>query len=192
GPSPGPGLYPEATGDHRRGGSHRGSPRLPGVTFFEFVGTYWWLVFPIGAVFGGSVNGCVKGVRKWDERRRRDRLELARIKYGAQAAAAQEAAAAQAEIDRTLVRHDAVTKPWLAYELDVAKLIDYPLITDMPEPLTVDIHPPKREAEALRPDDPADLADPAYFASYRAALRPSEPAFTVGEYDAGVRRYAAS
>ncbi len=160
------------------------------MTFFEFVGSYWWLVFPIGAVFGGSISAFMKNVRKWDERRRQDRLELARIKYGARAAAAEEAATAQAEIDRTLARHDAVTKRWLEYELDVAKLIDYPLITDMREPLTVDFHRAKREVEALRPQDPAELEDPAYLASYREAVRRYETAFDVAEQEARRRRAA--
>lgn len=160
------------------------------MTFYEFIGSYWWLVFPLGAAFGGSVGAFMKNARKWDERRRRDKLELARIKYGARVAATEQVAATQAEITRTLGRHDAVTRRWLEYELDVAKLIDYPLITDMREPLTVDFHRAKREADTARPADPEELKDPAYLASYRDAVRRYETAFDVAEQEARRRRAA--
>ena len=59
------------------------------MNVWEFIGSYWWLVFPIGGAFGGAIGGFLKNARKWDERRRRDKIELARIKYGARAAEAE-------------------------------------------------------------------------------------------------------
>ncbi|MCM3660056.1 hypothetical protein M3148_03460 [Georgenia satyanarayanai] len=159
------------------------------MSFFEFVGAYWWLVFPLGAAFGGSAGAVVKNVRKWDERRRRDRLELARIKYGARVAAAEQATATRTEVERTVARHDAVNARWLRYELDVAALIDYPLITDMREPLTVDFHRARRDAEAARPEDPEQLlTEPADLAAYREAVRHYETAFDRAEQEARRRR----
>lgn len=159
------------------------------MSFFEFVGAYWWLVFPLGAAFGGSAGAVVKNARKWDERRRRDRLELARIKYGARAEAAERATATRTEVERTLARHDAVNARWLRYELDVAALIDYPLITDMREPLTVDFHRARRDAEAARPADPDELlTEPADLAAYRDAVRGYETAFDRAEQEARRRR----
>ncbi|WP_127125500.1 hypothetical protein [Georgenia sp. SYP-B2076] len=155
---------------------------------FEFIGNYWWLVFPIGGALGGSVRAFTYNARKWDERRRQDKIELARIKYGARAVAAEQAEATQHEIERTLARHHAVSERWLSYELDVAKLIDYPLMTDMREPLTLDFHRAKRDADALRPDDAAELKDPGLLAEYRDAVRRYETAFDLAEQEARRRR----
>ena len=124
------------------------------------------------------------------ERRRQDKLELARIKYGAQAAAAEQQRVTQGEIDRTLARHEAVNRRWLDYELDLAKIIDYPLMTDMREPLTFDFHRAKREVDALRPEDAAELTDSARLAEYREAVRAYEAAFDLAEQEARRRRAA--
>jgi hypothetical protein len=158
------------------------------VDVFEFIGNYWWLVFPIGGALGGSVGAFMRNARKWDERRRQDKIELARIKYGARAAAAEQARVTQGEIDRALARHQAVNKRWLDYELDVAKLIDYPLMTDMREPLTLDFHRAKRDADALRPDDAAELEDPGRLTEYRDAVRHFETTFDLAEQEARRRR----
>ncbi|WP_413449947.1 hypothetical protein AA0Y32_04635 [Georgenia phoenicis] len=159
------------------------------MNLFEFIGDYWWLVFPVGAIFGSSVGAAAKNLRKWDERRRRDRLELARIKYGATAAAAEQATATRTAVERALARHDAVNARWLRYELDIAALIDYPLITDMREPLTVDFHRARRDADAARPDDPDQLLrEPADLAAYQEAVRRYETAFDRAEQEARRRR----
>ena len=55
--------------------------------------------------------------------------------------------------------HDAVNKRWLDYELDVGKLIDYPVMTDVREPLTVAFLRAKREADGLRPAAPGGSQD---------------------------------
>ena len=164
------------------------APRLRRVDPLEFIGNYWWLVFPIGGALGGSVSAFMRNARKWDERRREDKIELARIKYGARAAAAEQARVTQGEIERTLARHQAVNKRWLDYELDVAKLIDYPLMTDMREPLTLDFHRARRDADALRPDDAAELEDPGRLAEYRDAVRHFETTFDLAEQEARRRR----
>jgi hypothetical protein len=158
------------------------------VNVFEFIGNFWWLVFPIGGALGGSVSAFLRNARKWDERRRQDKIELARIKYGARAAAAEQARVTQGEIDRTLARHHAVSKRWLDYELDVAKLIDYPLMTDMREPLTLDFHRAKRDADALAPEDAAELKEPGRLAEYRDAVRRFETTFDLAEQEARRRR----
>ncbi|GAA1643332.1 hypothetical protein [Georgenia ruanii] len=158
------------------------------MNVFEFIGSYWWLVFPIGGALGGTINSIARNARTWDERRRQDKIELARIKYGARAAAAEQAKITQSEIDRTLARHQAANKRWLDYELDVAKLIDYPLMTDMREPLTLDFHRARRDADALRPDDPDELKEPTRLTEYRDAVRRYETAFDLAEQEARRRR----
>jgi hypothetical protein len=45
------------------------------------------------------------------------------------------------------------------HELDVGKLIDFPVMTDVREPLTVAFLRAKREADGLRPAKPEEMAD---------------------------------
>ena len=73
--------------------------------------------------------------------------------------------------------HDAVNRRWLDYELDVGKLIDFPVMTDVREPLTVAFLRAKRQADGLRPEageardgDPA-RGVPGRRARLRARLR---------------------
>jgi hypothetical protein len=97
----------------------------------------------------------------------------------------------QRDVDRIVTAHEEVNRRWLDYELDVAKLIDFPLISDMREPLTVDFHKAKRDADFLRPEDPAhpeELRDPARLAEYREAVRTFEVAFDAAEREAKRRR----
>ncbi|WP_418606855.1 hypothetical protein [Georgenia sp. SUBG003] len=159
--------------------------------FWEFVGSFWWLIFPLGGVIGGGI----KGLQEWDERRRRDKIELARIKYGqtnqAQPPAPQPTRfgkVTDADVQRLLAEHDEVKRRWLSYELDVAKLIDYPMMSDMREPLTVEFHRARRNADGLRPANPKELKDPDRFVGYRTAVQDLAVAFDVAEREARRRR----
>ena len=158
---------------------------------------FWWLIFPLSGIIGG----WIKGAQKWDEKRRRDKIELARIKYG-QAAAAPgppagdvatppaPAAPTSTEIDRLLAEHTDTERRWLDYELDVGKLIDFPVMTDMREPVTVDFHRAKLEADRLRPEDPKELRDADLRARYAEAVREYTLAFEIAEREAKRRRAA--
>lgn len=173
------------------------------MNVWEFVGSYWWLVFPLGGVIGGVASGWAKAVRRWDERRRQHKLELYKIKYGNQVEAAPaapkvgagRAAAAgpetgrprSGEIERLLTDHAEVNTRWLDYELDVAKLIDFPLMSDMREPVTVDFHRAKRHADGLRPEE-GERLDADALADYRQAVREFQVAFDVAEREAKRRR----
>lgn len=151
----------------------------------SFAGDYWWLIFIVGPVVGGWIGG----VAKYNERRRRDRIELERVRrapIAPVAATAEQQRAADAEadradrdrqIDRILSDHDEVDRRWLDFELDVAKLIDYPLVTDMREPLTQTFHRAKRVADGLRPAQPGELRAAGALERYREAVRDYEVAF---------------
>ncbi len=152
--------------------------------FWQFVGSYWWLAFPLA----GIVGGWAKGAQKWDERRRRDKIELERIRYGGQIAAAEATEVVQSDIDRVLAAHESVNDRWLEYELDVAKMIDFPLMSDMREPLTVAFHRAKRAADGLRPEDPNELRKPQRLTEYRDAVQAFELAFDIAEREAKRRR----
>ena len=108
---------------------------------FNFLGNYWWLVF----VFGGMAGGWAKSISKANERRHRRKVELYKLK-NQQVVAEQ---ASQAEVAVLMAAHDAVNHKWLDYELDVGKLIDYPLMSDVREPLTVAFLRAKKEADGL-------------------------------------------
>ncbi|MEE6272048.1 hypothetical protein [Georgenia wangjunii] len=154
----------------------------------EFIGSYWWLVFPLGGLLGGSVQG----LREWDDRRRKDKIKLARIKYG-QAGPPREPAAAMGKVTgddvrRVLAEHADVQRRWLTYELDVGKLIDFPMMSDMREALTVDFHRAKRHADGLRPETNKELKDPDRFVTYRTAVHDLALAFDVLEREARRRR----
>lgn len=151
----------------------------------SFAGDYWWLIFIVGPVVGGWIGG----VAKYNERRRRDRIELERVRRApiapvAATAAQQRQADAEADradrdrqIDRILADHDEIDRRWLDFELDVAKLIDYPLVTDMREPLTQTFHRAKRVADGLRPAERGELRAAGALERYREAVRDYEVAF---------------
>ena len=120
----------------------------------HFAGNFWWLIFPLGGVIGGAV----RAVAAANERRAERRLERYRIKQQAKVAMAEasgrgrvDEAAARREVTKVLQRHDGTDARWLDYELDVAKLLDFPLMTDMREPLTAEFHRARSRADLLRP-----------------------------------------
>ncbi|MCU1512476.1 MAG: hypothetical protein JWO34_2316, partial [Arthrobacter sp.] len=145
-------------------------------SFFDFVGDFWWLVFPLGGLMGSWARSWSKA----SERRHRRRVELYRLRNRV----AEAEQASQAEVQSLLAAHDAVNRRWLAYELDVGKLIDFPVMTDVREPLTVAFLRAKREADGLRPATPGELASAARLMDYRAAVRSFEVAFDVAEREA--------
>lgn len=144
--------------------------------FFDFVSDFWWLVFPLSGLMGGWARSWSKA----SERRHRRRVEL----YQLRNRAAEVEQASQAEVQSLLAAHDDVNRRWLAYELDVGKLIDFPVMTDVREPLTVAFLRAKREADGLRPATPGDVPSAARLMDYRAAVRGFEVAFDVAEREA--------
>lgn len=156
--------------------------------FWEFAGSYWWLVFPLAGILGGAING----LQEWDDRRRKDKIKLARIRYGqaqpAEGAPARLGKVTNDDVRRLVAEHEETRRRWLSYELDVAKLIDFPLMSDMREPLTVELHRAMRHADGLKPDRPKDLHDPDRFVAYRTAVHDFALAFETAEREARRRR----
>jgi hypothetical protein len=143
---------------------------------FNFVGHNWWLVFPLSALLANWARSWGRA----SERRHRRKVELYRLKNH-QAEVEQ---AGRDEVQALIDAHDAVNRRWLDYELDVGKLIDFPVMTDVREPLTVAFLRAKREADGLRPADPGQLTTSARLTEYRAAVRGYELAFDVAEREA--------
>lgn len=144
--------------------------------YFNFVTHFWWLIFPLSGLMGGWARSWSRAT----ERRHRRRVEL----YQLRNRAADVEKASQAEVRSLMAGHDAVNRRWLDYELDVGKLIDFPVMTDVREPLTVAFLRAKREADGLRPAAAEDVTTPARLAEYRAAVHGFELAFDVAEREA--------
>jgi hypothetical protein len=159
---------------------------------FDFLGQYWWLAF----VFGGTIGGAVKAVARANERRVERRQERYRLKQQTKIALAQakaqdrsDATAQRRQIDQTLDEHRQVDERWFSYEIDPITLLDYPLMTDMREPLTVDFHRARSRADLLRPSDPQTLVgDRQAQTDYREAVHAYVTAFDIAEAEAKRRR----
>lgn len=142
----------------------------------DFLAHYWWLVFPLSGVMGGWARSWQKST----ERRHQRRVELYKLRN--QSLQAEQVA--EAEVASLMATHDEVNRRWLDYELDVGKLIDFPLMTDVREPLTVAFLRAKREADGLRPDSANELTAASRLETYRAAVNGYDVAFSVAEREA--------
>jgi hypothetical protein len=90
---------------------------------------------------------------------------------------------------RVIEEHGRTDARWLEYELDFAKLLDFPLMTDMRDPLTIGFHKAKLRADFLRPVKAEDLLDDREAAAqYRAAVEDYVTAFNAAETEAMRRR----
>lgn len=88
-------------------------------------------------------------------------------------------------LKRVLEEHSRIDKRWLDYELDFAKLLDFPLMTDMRNPLTIAFHKAKLRADFLRPVKAEDLLDDREAAAqYLSAVEEYVTAFNVAEAEA--------
>jgi len=158
-----------------------------------FLASHWWLWF----VFGGSIVGGARGIAAWSSRaarrRHKRRLEIIRAKAEARALAAQPLPAGVEESDtrsradrlrRLMDAHDDVTRRWLDYELDVAKVIAFPTMSDGREPLTAAFLRAKKAADGLRPASADARVDADELAEYRDAVHDYEVAFDVAEQEA--------
>jgi hypothetical protein len=99
---------------------------------------------------------------------------------------APESQAAQSRaIARTIKEHDRTDTRWLDYELDIGKLLDFPLMTDMRNPLTERFHRAKLRADLLRPAKAEDLlGDSDAARDYLDAVENYVTAFDIAETEA--------
>lgn len=88
-------------------------------------------------------------------------------------------------ITRTIDEHSRTDTRWLEYELDVERLLDFPLMTDMRAPLTAAFHKAKLRADLMRPARAEDLLDDRVAAAqYLAAVEEYTTAFDAAETEA--------
>ena len=161
-------------------------------SLLHFAGNFWWLIFPLGGMIGGGL----KAVAAANERRAERRLERYRIKQQTKIAMAEAAARGRdndatqkREMAKVIDQHNRTDARWLDYEVDVAKLLDFPMMTDMRDPLTMGFHKARQRADLLRPDKIDDLVgDRDAQLEYRDAVHDYVSAFDVAEAEAIRRR----
>jgi uncharacterized protein (DUF2384 family) len=137
----------------------------------------FWLILPVAGVI-------IAGLKAWSayEKRRATNVAEAPARIGNDAAA-------RREISRAIDAHNTTDKRWLDYEMDVGKLLDFPMMTDMREPMTVRFHQAKLRADMLRPVTAEDLvADRLSQAEYLEAVQHYVAAFDAAETEAMRRR----
>lgn len=161
-------------------------------SLLHFAGNFWWLVFPLGGMIGGGLRAIAAA----NERRAERRLERYRLKQQTKIAVAEASRRARTsdatqkrEVSRIVAEHDRTDARWFEYETDIAKLLDFPMMTDMRDPLTVNFHKAKHRADLLRPDRVEDLVgDRDAQLEYRDAVHDYLSAFEVAEAEAVRRR----
>ncbi|ORW06693.1 hypothetical protein AWC15_21520 [Mycobacterium lacus] len=105
------------------------------------------------------------------------------------AATAGNQAAQWRAIRRAIDAHDQTDARWLEYELDAAKLLDFPVMTDMRDPVTTRFHKAKLAADFQRPSRAEDLLDDREAARrYLDAVEDYVTAFNAAEAEAIRRR----
>jgi hypothetical protein len=158
----------------------------------HFAAGFWWLIFPLA----GAIGTGIKAIAAANERRADRRLERYRLKQQTKIAVAEASGRARnneqnsrRELAKLLAAHDRTDTRWFDYEIDIAKLLDFPLMTDMRNPLTIAFHKAKGRADLLRPERPDDLAgDRTAQLEYRDAVHEYIAAFEVAEAEAIRRR----
>jgi len=155
----------------------------------EFAGHYWWLVFPLAGVTAGAFSR----LERFSDRRHRRKLEM--IKAKGELRAVRVAAGEEPppitrpsplpdQLEKLFDAHDEVTRRWLEYELDVAKLIAFPAMSDGRQDLTAAFLRAKRVADRLRPASASARITAEQLAEYRTAVTDYEVAFDLAERDA--------
>ncbi|MGP9503659.1 hypothetical protein ACT3TS_15790 [Specibacter sp. AOP5-B1-6] len=167
------------------------------MSFPELFAAYWWLLFPLG----GMVAGGFKALLSSREREHQRKIEMYRLQHpelaGLDAASPQQPGGesahkdspgqqgySAADVAKVMDEHDAVNRRWLDYELDVGKMIDFPMMSDVREPLTVAFLRAKRDADGLRPLDGAEVTAKSRWDDYRNAVNAFAVAFEVAEKEA--------
>ena len=146
------------------------------------------VILPVAGMVIAAVRAFGANRRRAEEPRTLDRAPAAEATTPA-AQHANNQAAQWRSLRRVIEEHNRTDARWLEYELDVAKLLDFPLMTDMRDALTIGFHKAKLRADFLRPVKAEDLLDDREAAAlYRSAVEDYVTAFNVAETEAMRRR----
>lgn len=164
----------------------------------ELFRDFWWLIFPLMGVAGVAAKRWERASRRRHERRLEDLRVKAEIKTAEieARAASRQAKRGPQVIDtsasvapnqllaRLYAEHDEITARWLDYELDVAKLIAFPAMSDGRQPLTAAFLRAKKKADALRPPAADSSVTEQQVSEYLQAVGDYAVAFEIAEKDA--------
>ena len=84
---------------------------------------------------------------------------------------------------QTLVdHHGKIRSEWMAYETDILKIVDFPLLSDMSEPVTIKLHEALRKASLHEPKNIKSLSRVPFNGSeYDVAVQELDTAFRAAE-----------
>jgi hypothetical protein len=147
------------------------------------------MILPLAGVIVAGVKAFGAYKRRVGEAQDTDRALTADATTSSTGQTSNNQAAQWRSLRRVIEEHGRTDARWLEYELDFAKLLDFPLMTDMRDPLTIGFHKAKLRADFLRPVKAEDLLDDRDAAAqYRAAVEDYVSAFDVAEAEATRRR----
>ena len=164
---------------------------------FEWFGGHWWIIFPLMGV-GGAIVGRLQGLSRQHHKQKLETLRLKGEIKAAQLAARgqiapqlspreiaqQQASSSKELLERLFAEHDEITARWLDYELDVAKMIAFPAMSDGRQPLTAAFLRAKKIADALRPSSSDAKITEQQVTEYLDAVGNYAVAFEIAEKDA--------
>lgn len=165
--------------------------------FWIFAGNYWWLAFPILGMAGGAAKAWERSAKRRHERR----IETLRLKaeiktaqlearngratrIGPAVVDTRASVTPNTLLERLFSEHDEITARWLDYELDVAKLIAFPAMSDGRQPLVAAFLRAKKTADALRPLSADSTVTERQVSEYLDAVGAYAVAFEIAEKDA--------
>ncbi|OBJ49254.1 hypothetical protein [Mycobacterium sp. 1423905.2] len=154
---------------------------------FRLIELLLMIVPLIGVIFAGIK--AISSLNRRSDRPDGDATPRTTARSETRAAAGENQAAHWRAIRRAIDAHDQTDSRWLAYEIDAAKLLDFPVMTDMREPSTIRFHKAKLGADLLRPQRAEDLLDDRDAArAYLAAVEEYVTAFAAAEAEAMRKR----
>jgi hypothetical protein len=144
------------------------------------------VIVPVVGVIFAAIKAFSASQRRSEEPAAARPEQLARDTPATAASSGANSQAAQwRTITRAVEEHTRTDGRWLDYELDFAKLLDLPLMTDMRSPLTMEFHKAKLRADLLRPAKAEDLLeDRQAAAQYLTAVQNYVTAFDAAEAEA--------
>ncbi len=147
------------------------------------------VILPLAGATIAAVKAFAANKRRAEQSQDFDRERIADAASMPTGRADNNQAAQWRSLRRILEEHNRTDARWLEYELDFAKLLDFPLMTDMRDPLTIGFHKAKLRADFLRPVKAEDLLDDREAAAqYLAAVEEYVTAFNIAEAEAIRRR----
>lgn len=162
------------------------------MNVWMFIGSYWWLIFPLGGAVAGVISKFTGVEAREQQRKHEQKLEkleaerrLEEAKRGVIAAPPPPPpVSTRDQLIDLFATHDEISARWLDYELDVGKLIAFPAMSDGRQPLTGAFLRAKRTADTLRPKRADAEVDAERLGAYRTAVAEYGAAFDIAEADA--------